>query len=100
MLSFLDGSMKLLYVGRMPRREQRIQSRPERPDHQSMHHTFEDSVYVEELSGLELQTLLLNFFLELALAVLHEVVLHARHELSDVAHYYLLKINRAGLGKY
>lgn len=62
---------------------------PERPHDESHHHTFQDGIQVQEFVRLQLQSLLLHFFLELPLAVLYQVVLHAGHELPHVPHHHV-----------
>lgn len=58
------------------------------PHHQTHHHLLEDRVDVEELVRPQLQPHLLHLALKLGLAV-HQVVLHARHELPHVARHHV-----------
>jgi hypothetical protein len=69
--------------------EQLLQVSFQRFHHQLVHHPFQDGVQIEKLRRFQLAPLPLDLLVEPLLAVFHQVVLHPRHELPHVPHYYL-----------
>lgn len=67
--------------------EELVQMLLERQDNQLMHDVLEDLIEVEKFVWLQTGSRFVDFSAELLLAMLHQIVFHAIHELPDVAHH-------------
>lgn len=91
----LDVAAAAVVVHKQP-----VQVLAQRQHHQLMHHPLQNGVQIEELVRLQHRARPQHLLLEVALAMLDQIVFHAAHELAHVAHHDLrrrfARLPRAG----